>query len=91
LDRVLAVKTDEDLNLGSPTVDAASVQATIVRTAKDRKIIVFKKKRRQGYHKKQGHRQWFTLLRIDSVNPSGVEQTAVVEQPAVETESSAVE
>jgi large subunit ribosomal protein L21 len=91
LDRVLAVKTDEDLNLGSPTVDAASVQATIVRTAKDRKIVVFKKKRRQGYHKKQGHRQWFTLLRIDSVNPSGVEQPAVAEQPAVETENSAVE
>ncbi len=71
LNQVLAVATPEGLTLGKPLLTEASVKATIVRTARDRKIIVFKKKRRQGYHKKQGHRQWFTLLRIDAIQPPG--------------------
>jgi large subunit ribosomal protein L21 len=66
LDEVLALTTGEELNLGTPLIAGASVNATIVRTARDRKIVVFKKKRRQGYHKKQGHRQWYTLLKINS-------------------------
>lgn len=69
LNQVLAVATPEGLTVGKPLLTEASVKATIVRTARDRKIIVFKKKRRQGYHKKQGHRQWFTLLRIDAIEP----------------------
>ena len=77
LDQVLAVATPEGLTVGKPLLTEARVKATIVRTARDRKIIVFKKKRRQGYHKKQGHRQWFTLLRIDAI------QTAAA---AMETE-----
>jgi large subunit ribosomal protein L21 len=79
-DQVLAVKTDEGLNIGKPIVPDATVKATIVRTAKDRKIIVYKKKRRHGFHKKQGHRQWFTLLKIDGVgfktNETPAEQAA---------------
>lgn len=67
LESVLAVATDEGIDLGTPVVQDARVQATILKTARDRKIVVFKKKRRQGYHKKQGHRQWFTLLRIDAI------------------------
>jgi len=70
LDQVLAVATPEGLTLGKPLLTEARVKATIVRTARDRKIIVFKKKRRQGYHKKQGHRQWYTLLRIDTIQQS---------------------
>jgi large subunit ribosomal protein L21 len=38
-----------------------------MRTARDRKIVVFKKKKRKGYHKKQGHRQWYTLLKIEEI------------------------
>lgn len=68
LDKVLAMQTSEGLTLGQPLVENAAVNATIVRTARDRKIIVFKKKRRHGFHKKQGHRQWFTLLKIESMN-----------------------
>jgi large subunit ribosomal protein L21 len=82
LDQVLAMSTSEGLTLGRPFVENASVTATIVRTARDRKIVVFKKKRRQGYHKKQGHRQWFTLLRIDSLGLSGAVEAV---EPAGET------
>jgi large subunit ribosomal protein L21 len=67
LNQVLALTTAEGIRLGTPMIEDATVKATIVRTARDRKIVVFKKKRRKGYHKKQGHRQWYTLLRIDDI------------------------
>jgi large subunit ribosomal protein L21 len=67
LDKVLAVSTDDGLSIGEPLLDQAKVKATVLRTAKGKKIIVFKKKRRKGYKKKQGHRQWQTLLRIDDI------------------------
>lgn len=67
IDKILAVNSPNGITLGTPLVQDAAVNATILKTARDRKIIVFKKKRRHGYHKKQGHRQWFTLLRIDSI------------------------
>jgi large subunit ribosomal protein L21 len=68
LESVLAVSDPEQgIRLGTPVVEDAVVKATIMRTARDRKIIVFKKKRRKAYKKKQGHRQWYTLLRIDDI------------------------
>ena len=68
LESVLAVSDPEQgMRLGTPVVEDAVVKATIMRTARDRKIIVFKKKRRKAYKKKQGHRQWYTLLRIDDI------------------------
>jgi large subunit ribosomal protein L21 len=75
LDKVLAVHDDNEFSLGTPFVEGAAVEAVILRTAKDRKIIVFKKHRRHGFKKKQGHRQWFTLLKVDSIakTPAAVE------------------
>lgn len=70
LDRVLAVADAGDIELGTPLVLNKVVKATIVRTDRNRKIVVFKKKRRKAYDKKQGHRQWFTLLRIDAIGPT---------------------
>lgn len=67
LDKILAVADDGGIKLGTPLVESQVVKATILRTDRNRKIVVFKKKRRKAYHKKQGHRQWFTLLRIDSI------------------------
>jgi len=80
LDKVLAVSGGEGINLGTPFLQDTAVEATILRTARDRKIIVFKKKRRHGYHKKQGHRQWYTLLRIDAIASQGPAPAA--EEPA---------
>jgi large subunit ribosomal protein L21 len=73
LTEVLAVGQTDGIQLGAPLVEGTAVEATILRTARDRKVIVFKKKRRQGYHKKQGHRQWYTLLRIDGISSGHVE------------------
>jgi large subunit ribosomal protein L21 len=68
LDDVLLVGGDGATRVGTPRVDGASVQAKIVRHARGKKVIVFKKKRRKGYHKKQGHRQTFTELQITGIS-----------------------
>jgi large subunit ribosomal protein L21 len=84
LDQVLAVAASDGLQLGRPLIQDARVSATIVRTAKDRKIIVFKKKRRKAFHKKQGHRQWVTLLRIDEIVTG---QPVAQDGPSIEVEA----
>jgi large subunit ribosomal protein L21 len=53
--------------MGAPLVEGARVAATIVDHGRDDKIIVFKKKRRKQYKRKQGHRQGYTTLKIDSI------------------------
>ena len=64
---LLAGDGDETVQVGTPTVDGASVKAEVLRHGRAKKVIVFKRKRRKGYRKKQGHRQDFTEIRIDEV------------------------
>ena len=68
LDKVLLVKGENgDVNLGSPVVEGAVVEAEIVKNFKNDKVIIFKKRRRQNSRRKQGHRQQQTLLKILSI------------------------
>ena len=66
-DQVLAVNNGE-LNIGTPTVAGATVTASVVRVGKDRKVIVYKYKNKTGYHKKNGHRQLVTQVKIEKIN-----------------------
>ena len=66
-DQVLLIGGDQ-VKIGAPLVEGASVSADIVRESRAKKIIVFKKKRRKGYHKKQGHRQTYTEVKITGIN-----------------------
>ncbi len=67
-DHVLLASPDgSDVAVGTPTVEGASVKAEVIRHGKTRKIIVFKRKRRKGYRKKQGHRQKFTEVRVAEI------------------------
>jgi large subunit ribosomal protein L21 len=66
-DQVLLAGDGEEISVGTPEVKGASVKAEVLRHARDKKIIVFKRKRRKGYRKKQGHRQNFTEVRIDEI------------------------
>ena len=66
-DQVLVV-SDKDVKVGTPTVDGASVSATVVAEGKAKKVIVYRYKRKSGYHKKNGHRQPFTQVKIDKIN-----------------------
>ena len=56
-----------DDTYGTPMIAGASVKATVIKQARDAKIIVFKKKRRQNYRRKNGHRQSITLVKITDV------------------------
>ncbi len=64
-DQVLAI-ADDTLRVGKD-VAGASVEGTVVKTAKAKKVIVYKYKAKSGYHKKNGHRQWYTAVKIDSI------------------------
>ena len=66
-DQVLLVSGD-DVKVGEPTVAGASVEATVVANGKAKKVIVYKYKRKTGYHKKNGHRQQYTEVKIDKIN-----------------------
>ena len=66
-DQVLAVSGDE-LKVGNPTVEGASVTASVVKEGRGKKVIVYKYKRKTGYHKKNGHRQAFTQVKIEKIN-----------------------
>jgi len=66
-DRVLMLRGEDDTRVGTPTVAGASVTATVLGELKAKKIIVRKCKRRKNYRRKQGHRQKYTEIRIDSI------------------------
>ncbi|MCG3212155.1 MAG: 50S ribosomal protein L21 [Anaerolineae bacterium] len=66
IDRVLMVSTGDGVKVGSPTVDGAKVTATVKEHGRAKKIIVYKHKK--NYHKKQGHRQYYTRLQIDQIS-----------------------
>jgi large subunit ribosomal protein L21 len=68
LDEVLLVAREGQATIGTPLVSGASVKATITGQAKAKKVLIFKKKRRKGYHKKQGHRQLYTELKITGIS-----------------------
>jgi large subunit ribosomal protein L21 len=66
-DRVLLVDNGGSVSVGKPTVSGASVGVTVLEHLKGDKVIVFKKKRRKGYKTRNGHRQYFTKIKIDSI------------------------
>lgn len=67
-DRVLMMEDDKgNVTFGTPVVQNMSVSATVIEHGRDKKVIVFKKKRRKGYQKKNGHRQDFSLVEINTI------------------------
>ncbi len=92
---VLLAETDGKVQIGQPSLEGASVAAEVVRHGRGEKIIVFKRKRRKGYRKKQGHRQGFTEVHVTEITfgkakphkakkPKKEEAAAVVDEAAGE-------
>lgn len=76
LTEVLLVAEGEKVTVGTPVVEGAKVTATVLEQKRDKKVIVFKKKRRQGYKLKKGHRQYLTVLKVESVEATGAKASA---------------
>ncbi len=66
-DKVLLLDNNGDIRIGNPTIPNAEVHSTVLEHERDKKIIVFKMKRRKGYRVKKGHRQQYTLIKIDNI------------------------
>ncbi len=93
-DRVLYVHNGNAPQIGTPTVEGATVEATVLGHGKSDKITVFKKKRRARYKRKRGHRQPYTKIRIDDIgtgagtsNPSKPAETDQSEETSEEKTS----
>ena len=64
---VLAIGEGKDASFGTPYVEGALVKLSVVENKKDKKVIVFKKKRRKGYEVKRGHRQYLSVVKIEEI------------------------
>ena len=82
LDDVLMVGDETGVTAGTPELGGVHVAATVLEQKRDDKIIVFKKKRRHNYRRKNGHRQYLTVLRITDIVTGAAEQPAVEAAPA---------
>ena len=67
IDKVLLVDNDGQVLVGTPVVEGASVKAKVLRHLRDDKVLVFKKKRRKGYQKLNGHRQYLTQVVVEDI------------------------
>jgi large subunit ribosomal protein L21 len=67
IDSVLMVGEGDQVTVGQPRLERARVVGTIVRQQRGPKVLIYKHKRRKGYQKRQGHRQWQTLLRVTEI------------------------
>jgi len=67
LGNVLLVENDGNIQVGNPLIANAKIQATVVEHDREKKILVFKKKRKKQYRRTQGHRQDYTAVRIDNI------------------------
>jgi len=84
-DNVLLVDNKGTITIGAPAIKGAAVTAKILGHLKGDKVIVFKKKRRKGYKKKNGHRQYLSEIQIESIATSGVKKEAPKKKAAPKT------
>ena len=68
INEVLTLWEGNEFKLGSPFVNGAKVTATVLENKRGRKVVIFKKKKRKGYHRRRGHRQELSVIKIDSIN-----------------------
>ena len=79
-DKVLLLDDNGNITLGAPAIEGASVEAKVLQHLKGDKVIVFKKKRRKGFKKRNGHRQYLTQIVIESISATGGKKAAKAEK-----------
>jgi len=90
-DKVLLISNDEKVNIGTPYLPEAFVLAQIVSHNRGDKVLVFKKKRRKGYQKLNGHRQDFTQILVEEISETGAPKKTEKKKAPIKAESVAVE
>ena len=90
-DNVLLLDDGKNVTIGAPAIDGAAVEAKVIKHLRGDKVIVFHKKRRKGYKKKNGHRQSLTEIVIESIVAKGAKKTAPAkaEKPVAKVEKAA--
>ncbi len=83
-DKVLLLDNNGTITLGAPAIEGASVEAKVLQHLKGDKVIVFKKKRRKGYKKRNGHRQYLTQILVEGITATGAKKAAPKAEKAVE-------
>ena len=73
-DQVLLSDNGKNIVVGTPTVAGASVTVEILEHNRDKKLLIYKKKRRKGYQRKNGHRQGYTLLKVNNLQASSTKK-----------------
>jgi large subunit ribosomal protein L21 len=86
-DKVLLLDDNGAITLGAPAIEGASVEAKVLQHLKGDKVIIFKKKRRKGYKKRNGHRQYLTQIVIESISATGGKKSAPKAEAKVEVKS----
>jgi large subunit ribosomal protein L21 len=81
-DKVMLLDDNGTVTIGAPAIEGASVEAKVLQHLKGDKVIVFKKKRRKGYKKKNGHRQSFTQIVVEGIVASGTKKAATKSEKA---------
>ena len=84
---ILAISDGKDNTIGTPLVKGALIEAKILDQIRDKKIIVFKKKRRKNYRLTQGHRQYLTVLKIETISKDSKKSTAKSIKQPIKTKS----
>ena len=91
--KVLLLDDNGNVTVGAPVIEGAAVEAKVVKHLKGDKVIVFKKKRRKGYRKKNGHRQYLTEIVVESIVAKGAKKAAPAkakaEKPVAKKEAAA--
>ncbi|BDB51972.1 50S ribosomal protein L21 [Flavobacterium ammonificans] len=90
-DKVLLVDDKGNVTLGAPAIEGASVEAKVLQHLKGDKVIIFKKKRRKGYKKRNGHRQYLTQIVIEGITVGGAKKAAAPKKEKVVAEAPATE
>ena len=90
-DNVMLIADNGNVTVGAPAIKGAGVTATVLGHLKGDKVIVFKKKRRKGYKKKNGHRQYLTEIQIDGIYALGAPTSKKEAAPETETTSEATD
>ena len=81
-EEILLINKGDRTQIGEPNVVGAKITATILNHGRERKILIYKKKRRKGYQRKNGHRQWYTDIEVQNIHLSATKKKAAPKKPA---------